>query len=174
MEDTQGGAWVQEAAMTLRPRRNLVLWRQSARPASPHGPWRVTRTTRIPRWIRTSALLTVVGLMALARGVWARRWLLLVGVVLMVAGFVVRGGPSAAFRLPGLMLLLSSPLIPARSKARVKLERELAAYSTPAERRDLEATLDQYPDDVTREMREILASQAMAAHRDRMPAFGRR
>jgi cytochrome c553 len=61
------------------------------------------------------------------------------------------------------MLLLSAPLIPGRSRARAKLERELAAYSTPADRRDLEATLDQYSDDTTRELREILASQAPAA-----------
>jgi hypothetical protein len=173
MEDTQGTR-VREAAMTLRPRRNVVLWRQSAGRVGRHGAWRVTRTRGIPRWIRTGALLTVVGLVALARGVWARRWLLLAGVVLMVVGLLLRGGAAAAFRLPGLMLLLSSPLIAAPSKARRQLERELAAYCTPAERCDLEATLDQYPDDVTRELREILAQQAMAAHHDRIPAFGRR
>jgi hypothetical protein len=44
-----------------------------------------------------------------------------------------------------------------------ELERELAAYSTPAERCDLEATFDRYPDDVTCELRNILARQAMAA-----------
>jgi hypothetical protein len=46
---------------------------------------------------------------------------------------------------------------------RSELERELAAYSTAAQRRDLEATLDRYPDDITYELRDILASQAMAA-----------
>ena len=44
-----------------------------------------------------------------------------------------------------------------------ELERELAAYSTPAERCDLEATFDRYPNDVTCELRDILARQAMAA-----------
>ena len=160
--------------MTLRPRRNLVLWRQSAGSSGRRGASRVTRKRGVPRWIRTGALLAVVGLLALARGAWARRWLLLAGLVLLVAGLVLRGGASAAFLLPGLMFLMSSPLIPAPSKARVKLERELAEYSTPAERCDLEATLDQYPEDVTRELRDILAQQAVAAHHHRIPAFGRR
>ncbi len=159
--------------MTLRPRRNLVLWRQSAGPARRPGAWRVRRTRRMPRWIRNGALLTVIVLVALARGAWARRRPLLAGAVLIVVGVVVRG-PAAIFLLPGLMLVMSSPLMPAQSRTRRQLERELAAYSTPAERRDLEATLDQYPDDVTRELREILASQAMAARRHRIPAFGRR
>jgi hypothetical protein len=54
-----------------------------------------------------------------------------------------------------------------------RLERELAGYSTPAERSDLEAILDRYPDDVTRELRDILASKAMTAYDDRFPAIGR-
>ena len=66
--------------------------------------------------------------------------------------------------LPGLMFLLSAPLVPdipeADRKRRAALSRELAAYSTPAQRRDLEATFDQYPDNVTYELRDILASQA--------------
>ncbi len=160
--------------MTLRPRRDLVLWRQSAGPAGRPGPRRVTRTKPAPRWIRTSALLTVIGLMALARGAWARRWPLLAGAALTALGVMLRGGPAAIVLLPGLALLISAPLRPASSRSRAKLERELAAYSTPADRRDLEATLDQYPDDVTREMRDILARQATAAHRNRIPAFGRR
>jgi hypothetical protein len=55
----------------------------------------------------------------------------------------------------------------------MELERELAGYSTNAQRRDLEAMLDRYPDDATREVREILASQAAAAYADRAPAIGR-
>ena len=38
---------------------------------------------------------------------------------------------------------------------------------------DLEATLDQYPDDVTREVREILAGQTAAAYHNRVPTQGR-
>jgi hypothetical protein len=56
---------------------------------------------------------------------------------------------------------------------RSELARELAAYSTPAQRCDLEATLDRYPDDVTYELRDILASQAMAAYDNRIPGAGR-
>ena len=60
-------------------------------------------------------------------------------------------------------------------KQRCELERELAAYSTPAQRRDLEATLNQYPDELTYELRNILARQAMAAYCNRggVPGAGR-
>ena len=54
-----------------------------------------------------------------------------------------------------------------------ELERELAAYSTPAQRCDLAATFDRYPDDVTCELRDILARQATAAIDNRYPAVGR-
>jgi hypothetical protein len=165
---------VLEAAMTLRPRRNLVLWSQTAGSVGRYRAVPVTRGRRIRRWIRRGALIILIGLMAVGRAAWARRRPLLAAVALIAAGVIFRSGPGAILLLPGLMLLLSSPLMPASSKARLKLERELAAYSTPSERRDLEATLDQYPDDVTRELREILASQARAARRNRIPAFGRR
>ena len=160
--------------MTLRPRRNLVLWRQSAR--SPRrnreAPVTMTRGRRFRRWTRLGGLLTLIGLRALGRGVLARWRLILAGAALTVAGTIVGGGPGRAFLLPGLMLLLSAPLLPGHSRARAKLERDLAAYSTPAERRDLEATLDQYPRNTTRELREILASQAAADRR--IPSLGRR
>jgi hypothetical protein len=54
-----------------------------------------------------------------------------------------------------------------------ELERELAAYSTPAQRCDLEATFDRYPDSVTYELRDILARQAIAAFNNQFPAAGR-
>jgi hypothetical protein len=53
------------------------------------------------------------------------------------------------------------------------LERELAQYSTPAQRCDLLATFDRYPDSVTDELRDILARQAIAASNNRLPAAGR-
>jgi hypothetical protein len=56
---------------------------------------------------------------------------------------------------------------------RSELARELATYSTPAQRSDLEAILDRYPDDITYELRDILTSQAMAADSNRYPAAGR-
>ncbi|SRR5258708_6892852 len=124
--------------MRLRPhRQNLVVWSPSAGPAARYGAPRFTplpRTRRIHRCIRTGALLTVIGLMRLARTVQTR-W--------------------------------------QARKRRSELERELAAYSTPAQRCDLEATLDRYPDDITYELREILASQAMAAYNNRIPGAGR-
>ena len=40
------------------------------------------------------------------------------------------------------------------------LEHELAAYSTPADRADLEALLDQYPDADAEPVREILSRQS--------------
>jgi len=56
---------------------------------------------------------------------------------------------------------------------RCELERELAAYSTPAQRCDLAATFDRYPDSITYELRDILARQASAAFDNRLPAAGR-
>lgn len=80
-------------------------------------------------------------------------------------GILLAGG---VFIIPGLLLLWHALLIPAGTDAdrerRSQLKRELAAYSTPAQRRDLEATLDRYPDGITDEIRNILASQAVASH----------
>jgi len=66
--------------------------------------------------------------------------------------------------IPGMLFLLSALLVPvdpvAAGPRRSELERELAAYSTPDQRSDLEATFDRYPDSVTRELRDILVGQA--------------
>ena len=146
-------------------RRNLAVWSSSDRAV---GPWltRPTRKRRIRRFIRTSALLTVLGLMRFAGGAWPRGRLVLAGGLLTVAGIVLRSQPEGVVLLPGLLLVFSAPLIPALPKADRKrnfeLTRELAAYSTPAQRCDLEATLDQYPDEDTSELRAILAGQALA------------
>jgi len=71
--------------------------------------------------------------------------------------------------IPAMLFLFSALLTPtdpvAAAPRRRELERELAAYSTPDQRCDLEATLDRYPDSVTGELREILARQAAAAQR---------
>ena len=50
----------------------------------------------------------------------------------------------------------------AARKRHSDLESELAGYATPAERGDLEATLDRYPYGTTHELRAILARQSMA------------
>jgi hypothetical protein len=114
--------------MRLRPhRRSLVVWSPSGRYGPQPLPW-PERKRRIRRFIRTGALLAVIGLMQLARYVrtiWRAH------------------------------------------ERRSELARELAEYSTPAQRSDLEAILDQYPDDITYELRDILASQAMAADSNR-------
>ncbi len=61
----------------------------------------------------------------------------------------------------------------AARKRRAELERELAGYANGADRCDLEAILDRYPDGVTHELRSILASQYMASQEVRFPAVGR-
>lgn len=102
---------------------------------------------------------------------------MLAGTLFTIVGVMLRGGAGGVVLLPGLLLLFSAPLMPASPRAdrvrRAKLKRELAAYSTPAQRRDLEATLDRYPNSVTQELRDILARQAMAARNKGIPGTGR-
>jgi hypothetical protein len=167
--------------MRLRTRRqNVVVWSRSAVPGGGYGTAGLTRLRRtgpIRRLIRTGALLTVVGLVHLARAVRPRWRPLLAGVVLTVAGVILRGSPAGIVLLPGLLLLLTAPLVEARPDAErarhCELARELAAYSTPAQQWDLEATLDRYPDALTRELRDILASQHVAATNSQLPGAGR-
>jgi len=115
--------------------------------------------------------------MRLARAVRTRWRPLLAGMVLTVVGVMLRSGVGSVVFFPGVLFLLFALLTPASPKAarkqRSELERELAAYSTPAQRCDLEATLDQYPDGITYELRDILASQAMAACNNGIPGAGR-
>lgn len=148
--------------MGLRSHRNLVVWRHSAAPAGRYGGLRLARRGRLRRWLRIGALLTILGLTRLARGMAARPRLrlLLAGVALTVAGVMMRAGAGGVLLLPGLLFLLGVPLIPPEPGPDPVLERELGEYSTPAQRWDLEATLDRYPDSVTRELREILARRA--------------
>jgi hypothetical protein len=166
--------------MRLRPqrRRNLVVWSQSGRTDRTSRATRPARTGRIRRWIRIGMLLTLLRLSPLARAVRARWKPLLAGTGFTVAGLILRDSTTGSvLLLPGLLLLLTAPLLPGSGHAnclqRTELERELAGYWTNAQRHDLEATLDQYPDDVTCEVREILAGQAAAAHHNRVPTQGR-
>jgi hypothetical protein len=158
-----------------RQRQNLVVWSQSRdRYRSSQVAGRA-RPRRIRRWFRLGMLLPLLGVLTMARGVRARWKLLLAGTLLTVAGLIMPGsGPGSGLLVPGLMLLLSAPLLPgAPSAERTALERELAGYWTSAQRHDLEAMLDRYPDDATQELREILAGQAVAAGDSRSPAAGR-
>ncbi len=165
--------------MGLRPqRRTLVVWSQSRHTYRALRVTRPARTRRIRRWIRIGMLLTVLRLLPLARAVRARWRPLLAGTVLTAAGVMLRGSTvGSVVLLPGLLLLLSAPLTGGTPQAdrmqRSELERELAVYTTSAQRFDLEATLDQYPDDVTHELRDILAGQSTAEHEKRFPAIGR-
>jgi len=161
-------------------RRNPVVWSPSVGPAhrgGAPGVTRLARTRRIRRCFRIGALLAVIGLVHLARVVRPRWRPLLAGGVLTVVGVTLRNGAWGAVSLPGLLFLWSALLIPASPDAdrrrRSELERELAAYSNTAQRCDLEAILDRYPDSVTYELREILASQAMAAGNNGIPGAGR-
>jgi hypothetical protein len=157
--------------MRLRTHRgNLVVWRASRCPDEHDRGLRFTRpprAVRIRRRMRTGVLLVILGVMRLAAGVRPRWRPLLAGVVLTTAGVVLRDGAAGIVMIPGMLFLLSALLTPADPVAagprRRELERELAAYCTPDQRCDLEATFDRYPDNVTCELREILARQAATA-----------
>jgi len=132
--------------------RSLVVWKSSVSWADMHGApglMQFAHTRRIHRFVRTSAVLTVIGLMRLARAVGPRWRPLLGGGVLTVAGLMLRSGAWGVLLLPGLLFLSSALLIPggpeADRKRRSELERELAGYSAPAQRCDLEATLARWP-----------------------------
>ena len=162
-------------------RRALVVWSTSGRPADRYGALgllaRPARTGRIRRCARTCMALVVIGLMRLAWVVRPRWRPLLAGVVLTAVGASLRSSVWGIVLVPGLLCLWSALLIPgcpdADRKRRCELERELGEYWTPAQRSDLETILDQYPDDVTHEIRDILASQAMAANNKGIPGTGR-
>jgi hypothetical protein len=89
---------------------------------------------------------------------------------------MLRNGAWSMILLPGLLLLLSVLLIPASPdaghKRRSELERELGVYTTAAQQRDLAAILDRYPDNVTCELRDILADQATGASYRGIPGAG--
>jgi hypothetical protein len=127
--------------MRLRAdRRNLVTWRLSVDPVGRYdapGFTRLARTRRIRRCVRIGALLTVIGLMRLARGVRARWRPLLAGTLLTVLGVVLRNSAWGLILAAGLLFFVYPLLIPASSdadrKRRYELERELPVYSIPVE-----------------------------------------
>jgi hypothetical protein len=99
----------------MRPRlhrQNLVVWKSSARPVGRYGVPRFTGLARINRirwWIRTGALLAVIGLMRLMRAVRARRGatLLLTGAALTVPGMILPDDlPSGAAFIVGMLVFL--------------------------------------------------------------------
>ena len=164
--------------MRLRAhRRNLIGWSPPVGQAGRYDAPRLAPTGRFRRFIRIGALLTALGLIRLARGVRPRWRPLLAGVVLTVAGFMLRGNLWGMVIIGGFWYLVYALLMPvstdADRKRRTELEHDLAAYSTPIQRRDLEATLDGYSDSVTHELRDILAGQVVAAGNSGLPGAGR-
>jgi hypothetical protein len=177
---TQSGAEL-GAAMGLRSRRRgVVVWSRSAGSVGRRGSTVFTRIGRhrpVRRCLRLGALLTVMGLVSVARGARLRWRPLLAGVVLTAAGVILRSGPGSLVFLPGILLLLYAPFIEARpdagQKRRIELRRELGGDVTRAQRRELEAALDRYPDAITHELREILARQALAPASSGIPGARR-
>ena len=127
----------------LAHRRNLMARSPSVGLADRYGGPRLTglaRAGRIHRFIRTGALLTVIGLTRLARAVRPRWRPLLAGGVLTVVGLMLRSGAWGAVILPGIWFLGSALLVPAnpgadrsRSELERELEREQAAYARSAQ-----------------------------------------
>jgi hypothetical protein len=164
--------------MLLRPhRQNLVIWKSSRSPEHRgRGLWfsGPGRSGRVRRWLRISGLLMAVGLLRVGAAVRPRWRPLAVGTVLTVAGYVMRNGMPGIVMIPGMLFLTAALLAPGdpgeASPQRRALERELASYSTPAQRRDLDAILDRYPDGDTRELRDILARQPVPVEAARVPA----
>ncbi|MGH3198645.1 MAG: hypothetical protein ACRDOH_03115 [Streptosporangiaceae bacterium] len=109
--------------MRLRShRRNLVVWSSSAVPAGKSADLRGTRparTRRIRWWLRTGALLMVIGVLRLARTM-RTRWepmSLLAGTLLMVVGFTLPAVAAGVF-LPGLLVLIVTLLKGIREQER--------------------------------------------------------
>ena len=155
-------------------RRNRVVWRSSPELALWGRPRR--RRGRFRRATRTLAVLTVLAVMRVAGN---PRWRCAVlGAALTLPGLLNRDLVGNVILLPGLMILFYAPLLPGETpeerRRQRRLRRELAAYSTPAERRDLEALLGQYPDQETSELRAILVDQEqdVARSRYRLPGTG--
>ena len=155
--------------MGLRRHRQMVVWSSSPGRSGALGFTRAPRSARIRWCFRTGGLLAVISLLRVAAAVLPRWRLLLTGVVLTAAGLILRHGPASVVMLPGMLFLVAAvykQTWPEEARARHRaLERELAAYCTPAQRCDLEATFDRYPDDVTHELRDILARQSVTAVR---------
>lgn len=168
--------------MRLR-RRNVVVWSSSGGSGGRHGltVFRRPASPRRPRrLLRVGGLLTAIGLLRLAGALRGRWRPVLAGVVLTATGVALRDGADGAgvlaflsgflFFYAALVMRVSPGMDGKRQRA---LERELADYSTPAERADLEATLDRYSDGDTGELREILARQAIADQDTGIPGVRR-
>ena len=101
--------------MRLRPRRRaMVVWSSSSGRTARHGVQEMTRPARPSRirwWLRTGALLTIIGVMRLARIARAheRPTISLAGTVITVIGISL---PSKAVLIAGFVVLMLALLIP--------------------------------------------------------------
>jgi len=99
----------------LRPRRRaMVVWTSSSGRTARHGVQEMTRPARPSRirwWLRTGALLTIIGVMRLARIARAheRPTISLAGTVITVIGISL---PSKAVLIAGFVVLMLALLIP--------------------------------------------------------------
>jgi hypothetical protein len=76
-------------------------------------------------------------------------------------------------RLAARLIVLEANLANRRAarERRRRLQRELSCFLTPAERRDLLARLDRYPDSATGELRELLLRGAVRSGVEAWPAM---
>jgi hypothetical protein len=118
--------------------RTTVVWSSSSGRAAHYGVERVTRASRPGRirwWLRTGALLTIIGLMRLARIArkYPRPALSLAGMAVTVAGISL---PSTAVLISGFVVLLVALFLPdpASMPARPCSGRLWAAPFTPSSR----------------------------------------
>lgn len=153
-------------------KRKRVVWHSSTEFALTGVPRRPPR--RLRRAARTVLLLALLGLVRLAGN---PRWrTAVIGAALIVPGVLLHNLYGHVILLPGLMILLYAPFLPGdppETRARrAGLRRDLAAYSTQADRRDLEAIIDRYPAAETGELRAVLASLGPSPLRN--PGMGRR
>ncbi len=101
--------------MRLRPRRRTrVVWSSSSGRAARYDVQRITRPAhprRIPWWLRTGALLTIIGVMRLARTVrtHVRPAISLAGTAVTITGVSL---PSGAVLVSGILVLLLALFLP--------------------------------------------------------------
>jgi hypothetical protein len=147
-------------------RRNIVVWSSAGGVAIGQSTAKPRHPGLARRLAYTGRVLTIVSVLWLVRVIRPRWQPVLAGLVCTAVGIVVRNGAWSGILLIGLLLLACSVFIPGPpDDERRRLERELDSYSTRAQRRDLEGILDQYPDSVTRDLREILARMPERASR---------
>ena len=109
--------------MRLRPRRRaMVVWTSSSGRTARHGVQEMTRPARPSRirwWLRTGALLTIIGVIRLARTAakYPRPALSLAGTVITVAGISLRSEPVLISGFVVLVLAMFMPSDPASAPA---------------------------------------------------------